>query len=248
MRWTIFENIIELYLLAGKIDGLKTGRNEQLGWVINKPGYWPNSVIGNPPETDYPVIIQKIEKGTLPPFLTLPTNSVQNHLPFFRQHYLREIFRWEGMFLFKNNFTPYTKKPDNYNIKQVSNIQGLYDWTSIVLPVMLPNKSFPEKLLNGLISQPEVLLLTGYYNNQPVSSGMSFIHNNVSGIYFIATLPEYRGKGFASALVTKLISENFENGAKEVILHASDVGKYIYLNLGFEPTGGMSTFWKLGKH
>ncbi|MBN1927332.1 MAG: GNAT family N-acetyltransferase [Prolixibacteraceae bacterium] len=247
MRWSIFENIIELYLLAGKTVGLKTGREKHLGWILNKPGYWPNSVIGLPPETEYLSIIQKIEKGLLPPFLTLPTDTAQNHLPLFRQHYMREVLRWEGMFLLKENFYPYLEKPENYIIKQVSNIQGLNDWTSVVLPVMLPNKSFPEKLLNGFVSSPKLQLLTGYFNNQPVASGMAFTIRNVSGIYFIATLPEHRGNGYASAIVSKLICNCFEKGVKEVILHASDAGKYIYLNLGFEAAGGMSTFWKVGR-
>jgi ribosomal protein S18 acetylase RimI-like enzyme len=247
MRWSIFENIIELYQLAGKIDGLKTGIDERSGWVLNKPGYWPGSFAGNPPDSDYPAIIQKSENGLLPPFLIFPADVAKKHLSLFRQHRFREIFKWEGMFLYKKNFIPHREMPVNYLIQQVSNKQELTDWLSVVKPVMLPDKSLSEKLLDGFISHPSVILLTGYFGNQPVSAGMAFTHNNVSGIYFIATLPEYRGKGYASALVSKLTADCFENGAKEVILHASDAGKFIYINLGFEPAGEMSTFLKIGK-
>jgi GNAT superfamily N-acetyltransferase len=50
---------------------------------------------------------------------------------------------------------------------------------------------------------------------------------------------EYRRRGIARALMVKMISWCRENGFVSVGLHASDEGRSLYEQLGFEPTNEM---------
>jgi GNAT superfamily N-acetyltransferase len=53
------------------------------------------------------------------------------------------------------------------------------------------------------------------------------------GIYFVATLPEHRGKGLTSRLMAVALSEARERGFETSSLQASAMGEPIYANLGY---------------
>ena len=52
--------------------------------------------------------------------------------------------------------------------------------------------------------------------------------------------PEYRGKGFATALVKTAQKEASERGIAFMVLHASPQGRPLYEKLGWKPTTEMS--------
>ena len=52
-------------------------------------------------------------------------------------------------------------------------------------------------------------------------------------LYVIATLPEYRGQGIASALIGHGINEAVSEGLKSFWLDASDDGHSVYEKYGF---------------
>jgi len=70
--------------------------------------------------------------------------------------------------------------------------------------------------------------------------------SNIAGLYFIATLPENRGNGFASSLVSDLIKQCLNRGAHKIVLHASEAGEKMYRSMGFKYTSPISTYWKVG--
>lgn len=53
------------------------------------------------------------------------------------------------------------------------------------------------------------------------------------GIYFVATVPEHRGKGLTSRLMAVALSEASERGLVTSSLQASAMGQPIYANLGY---------------
>lgn len=58
------------------------------------------------------------------------------------------------------------------------------------------------------------------------------------------TKPEYRSRGYARAIVEKMIAWCREQGFAWVSLHASDAGRHLYETLGFEPSNEMRLFLK----
>lgn len=74
-----------------------------------------------------------------------------------------------------------------------------------------------------------------YYNDCAVSSAAVYIDkNNVAGLYYVATLPEYRRKGFASQLLFHIMGYIQGKGCQRVVLHASEMGEPLYRKMGFD--------------
>lgn len=75
------------------------------------------------------------------------------------------------------------------------------------------------------------------YNDIPAAStgvyGVYIDEHNIAGLYFVATLPEYRGKGIAKYLVTQVLRQVKDKGCTRSILHASEMGEPMYKKLGF---------------
>jgi ribosomal protein S18 acetylase RimI-like enzyme len=248
MRNIFLNNLSELQVLLGGFSGASVGHSNQLNWVLNKPNHWPDSIIGIPGNGEIQKVADKMEIRELPPFLVTPTFEIKDQLPLFRQNNLREIFRWEAMALRLPDFRPSKELVEGFETKSATDKQVINDWNSIVKQVLLQNKVITKRVLNGMLRLPDISLKVGYFNQKPVSAGMVFVREGVAGLYFIATLTEYQGKGFGAVLVSKLIEESISRGANEIILHSSVAGKKLYLKLGFIAEGEISVFWKLGKY
>jgi GNAT superfamily N-acetyltransferase len=66
----------------------------------------------------------------------------------------------------------------------------------------------------------------------PTSDRRAYVLN-----VFVET--EFRGRGLAHALLERCVAEARERGVGVVTLHASDAGRPIYEQMGFEPTSEM---------
>ncbi|REE68784.1 acetyltransferase (GNAT) family protein [Paenibacillus taihuensis] len=75
----------------------------------------------------------------------------------------------------------------------------------------------------------------GFLNGQPVGAATAFYdHNDIIGIYNIATLDSYRRIGIGAALTAHAIREGQAAGGRIAVLQASRVGLNVYKLLGFE--------------
>jgi ribosomal protein S18 acetylase RimI-like enzyme len=57
----------------------------------------------------------------------------------------------------------------------------------------------------------------------------------VLAIFGVAVLPEARGRGIATSLMSTAISEGHALGARQVVLHSSAMAQALYRRMGFEP-------------
>jgi ribosomal protein S18 acetylase RimI-like enzyme len=145
------------------------------------------------------------------------------------------------------DFCPCNEIIKGYEVKSVDDEQILNDWIGIIKQVLMQNKIISEQVLNGMFQHPDVTLMVGYFNNQPVSAGMVFVREGVAGLYFIATLSEYQRRGLGAVLVSRLIQDSFSKGKRDNFTIFGCRQK-AYLKLGFIPEGEISVFWKLGKY
>ncbi len=75
----------------------------------------------------------------------------------------------------------------------------------------------------------------GYvYDGKIVSTALLNVCGENGGIHEVATLNEYRGKGFAPALIKHIINEAPEFGCKLLSLQASVFGEPVYKKLNFK--------------
>ncbi len=77
-------------------------------------------------------------------------------------------------------------------------------------------------------------LFVAYFMGQPVATSLLFLHGDNAGVYFVTTLPEYRNKGIASALILNSIKYTKTAGYKYCILQSSKDGLAVYKRAGFQ--------------
>jgi GNAT superfamily N-acetyltransferase len=74
----------------------------------------------------------------------------------------------------------------------------------------------------------------GYKDGVPVTSGLIMKHAGVIGIYYVATVPQERGQGYASEIMKVLCIRGQTLGYHLATLQASKHGVSMYKKLGFE--------------
>lgn len=61
------------------------------------------------------------------------------------------------------------------------------------------------------------------------------------------TLPEYRKKGIASKLLHTIVEEAKSADIERILLHATDMGRSLYVNYGFEASDTAMAYYTYGK-
>jgi ribosomal protein S18 acetylase RimI-like enzyme len=80
---------------------------------------------------------------------------------------------------------------------------------------------------------PAVALFVGYCGDESVASARLTCYGEVGSISGVVTAPEYRRRGFGTALTWAAISEGLRRGCTAMTLSASAMGYPVYLRMGF---------------
>ena len=96
------------------------------------------------------------------------------------------------------------------------------DWESILLDMMLATMQIPGASY------------LAYVHDQAVAASSLFQDAGVAGIYNVATLPKWRGKGIGAAMTYYPLLEARRQGYRSGILQSSDMGYKVYQRLGFK--------------
>jgi len=83
-------------------------------------------------------------------------------------------------------------------------------------------------------SQKNTNYYIAYNQNEAVGTGILHTTNNISGIHSVGIIPEQRRKGFAEQIMKLLINQSIKINSGSITLQSSNMGKALYLKLGFE--------------
>jgi ribosomal protein S18 acetylase RimI-like enzyme len=77
----------------------------------------------------------------------------------------------------------------------------------------------------------------GYVGGQPVTTATALLLDGILYVALVATLPEYRRRGYAEAVMRKALAEaSRAHGIERTVLHASDMGFPVYRDMGYRTT------------
>lgn len=90
---------------------------------------------------------------------------------------------------------------------------------------------------------PEFKCWVGYVEGLPVTTAATLVSDGVIGLYNIATVPGYRGRGIAEAMTRHVVAvTRAEAGDLPLILQATSLGMRMYNRLGFRETTRILVF------
>lgn len=72
-----------------------------------------------------------------------------------------------------------------------------------------------------------------YWKGQPAGAGMLYCRNGMGGIYNMCTLPQYRERGLATAILAAIMADAAGLGCEGVGLTPTAMGRPLYERLGF---------------
>jgi len=71
-------------------------------------------------------------------------------------------------------------------------------------------------------------------DGQLVAVGLGIFLGEFAGIFNIATLPAYRGRGYGRAITSRIVGDGIERGAPLAYLQSSGAGYPLYESMGFQ--------------
>lgn len=116
------------------------------------------------------------------------------------------------------------------NLKKISTEKEAELWS------VLFSKSFGYYINPILLntSNRNTNFYIAYDQGKAFGTGILHTTNNVSGIHSLGILPEQRRKGYAEQIMKLLINKSIEINSDYITLQSSNMGKGLYLKLGFE--------------
>lgn len=223
------DNLISLW----KVAGLNAGRyvqNGQFELSLAENSDWPNrlwfkkKVIPESISRTIEMLGEKQLEVTIPvwdPNLKdIP--SVLNNLGF------KEKFTQVGMSIRLNHVF---NGEGTINLTKVSNELSARLWSELF------RKAFGYSISQDVImkTKEEITFLIGFYGDKPVGTSVLYQHKpSMAGIHSMGIIPEMRRKGFAEEILKQQLKMAATSGAEYATLQASEMGKGLYLKLGFQ--------------
>ena len=115
--------------------------------------------------------------------------------------------------------------------ESVNNKKQLQPWLSIA------ENSFgykiDSKVIEKLIGRSDVEILLAKIEDKPVGTALLFYTDDVCGVHQVGVDPNEQGKGIALQIMEFVIARAINKKSRLMTLQASEVGKGLYLKLGF---------------
>jgi ribosomal protein S18 acetylase RimI-like enzyme len=249
----IESNLHHFYEFAAASAALELVKETDYSWVRNRDSAWPNWIFRlNREMLDQEEFIKsltdRIKNKEIPPFLvTLEPDQPERFYALAEKYGMKQINRWTGMAITKEDYKPLPERGERHTIVEVHNNDIISDWISVVNSSLFNSTTLETTIVEKLYQRGPLKLYLGYQNKFPVSTSMSFETGSTAGLYMIATMEIYRGKGWGTLLTRYAMDKCFQNNTHMIILHASKMGERIYRNIGFKEYCKFGILWMVGR-
>ncbi|WP_158233285.1 GNAT family N-acetyltransferase [Reichenbachiella sp. 5M10] len=138
-----------------------------------------------------------------------------------------KLFEQTGMLLKLDEI--YEEQVD-VKIAQVSTREEAITWGKLFVAAF-GYEIHPDLVMH---THSKIHYYVAYYRNQAIGTAITYQTGDVTGIHAMGIAPVGRRKGLANQLMKRLLCIATQNGSQYVTLQASEMGRGLYLSLGFE--------------
>src|SRR5688572_10846056 len=151
---------------------------------------------------------------------------------------LRHAYDAPGMIADLTTVPLDAQPPRGITMARLANAEELTDW----LHVFTIAFSTPEHereiwrgayLRCGFGDEAAWQHFVAFDGHRPLATTSVLVDGDLAGIYFVATLPEARGRGIGSAVTRAAMRYARDAGATRAALQSSEIGYSVYRSLGF---------------
>ncbi len=204
-------------------------REPDFNYSLIKNSEWPNRLWFEQDINKEKVLLAKNRIISCPTNLVIPYWDIYNSNSFkiLEENGFNLKFEQIGMSLKRDYIFA---ELSSLNLKTVSTQKEAELWSELF------SKSFGYHINPILLSksQENTTYYIAYHKDEAVGTGILHSANNVSGIHSVGIIPEQRRKGYAEQIMKCLINKSIEINSHQITLQSSDMGKGLYLKLGFE--------------
>lgn len=145
--------------------------------------------------------------------------------------------KWAGMAADLREYSHERPEIPGFTIIEANDSETLEIWG------IVSGKSFgtPEGVMEDHIriikqagANEKLKFYLGLLNGVPVGTCCLYVDGEIGGLYWVGTLPEARGRKIATAMVLHTLDKAVSMGCSASILQASEMGKGVYLKIGFK--------------
>jgi len=137
---------------------------------------------------------------------------------------------------------------DGYHIQQIQDPESMKIW----LKLLLQGYGFPPDwetpiwgFMLATLSDPNGMSYLAFVHDQPVAVSTILYRAGVAGMFNVATLKEWRGKGLGAAVTLRPLLDARAKGYRVGTLQSSEMGYNVYQRLGFKEVCRMNQYdWR----
>jgi GNAT superfamily N-acetyltransferase len=116
------------------------------------------------------------------------------------------------------------------------------DWSIVAEEVLFKKEKLAADLFRYGCERGFFNLMIGYYDGRPVSTSLLY-KGKLAGVYMVATLPSFQGKGLGKELMGFTGSVALAEGYSDLVLHSTKAGLPLYERLGYQQKGKLLLFY-----
>jgi ribosomal protein S18 acetylase RimI-like enzyme len=131
------------------------------------------------------------------------------------------------------------KTPDEATVSEVKDTNDLLVWADISFRGFQMPERTREQYNKFILSfqrgnKKAQKLFLAHIDGKPVATSLLFTDKDTAGIYYVATLPEYRNRGMGHYITLAAMRAAKDAGYNDVILQATPAGAKVYRRIGFQ--------------
>jgi ribosomal protein S18 acetylase RimI-like enzyme len=248
----IAENLYEMYEDIAASGMVASGKAESFDFILHPEYAWPSmSYCRNTRSLpDIRVLAERVGLGPFPRLVIFEeADLAADTLSQLTELRFKPAARWTNMVLpldreerENRQETEDPKSNIDCRIIDVNNEDELSSWMSIVEAVLFKNGKLDAAVFRYAGGTDRIKLVIGCFEDRPVSTCLVYLGRH-AGVYMVATLPSFQGRGIAGQVMKYAQSIARNKGYESLVLHSTAAGLEFYKRIGFVTPGSMILYY-----